>query len=65
MGENYYRRGDGTFAYFFEKEFTENLFSSCNFVCELSSYDTRVLQNRKRKKKLECTEFGFEGGIEK
>jgi len=52
MGENYYRRGDGTFSYFFEKEIADSLFKQANFSVVESKYDTRVLQNRKRKLKM-------------
>jgi SAM-dependent methyltransferase len=52
MAENYYRREDGTFAYFFEKEATNELFSAAGFTCENTCYDTRVLYNRKRMLKM-------------
>jgi len=52
MGENYYVRGDGTFSYFFEKEKADALFESAGFSIVHSKYDTRVLQNRKRKLKM-------------
>lgn len=52
MAENYYRREDGTFTYFFEKETTNKLFGSVGFLCEDTKYDTRVLYNRKRMLKM-------------
>jgi SAM-dependent methyltransferase len=52
MGENYYRRGDGTFSYFFEKEKADKMFSDIGFELIESKYDTRMLQNRKRKLKM-------------
>jgi len=52
MGENFYRRGDGTFSYFFEKGMADSLFGDAGFSLIESKYDTRVLQNRKRKLKM-------------
>jgi len=52
MGENYYRRGDGTFAYFFERNATQEMFESVGFRVRDLGYDTRVLHNRKRKLKM-------------
>lgn len=50
--ENLYRRSDGTYAYFFSIEVVEELFKQCGFEVVESKYDTRVLNNRKRKIKM-------------
>lgn len=52
MEENFYRRGDGTFAYFFETEKLAALARTCGFEVPQCEYDTRILQNRKRMLKM-------------
>lgn len=49
MGENFYRRSDGTFTYFFSLEVLEQLFKRNGFDIIENTFDTRVLSNRKRK----------------
>jgi methyltransferase-like protein 6 len=49
LGENFYRRSDGTFTYFFSLDFLEQLFRRNGFEVVFNSFDTRVLSNRKRK----------------
>lgn len=49
LGNNFYRRTDGTFTYFFSLEFLAELFERNGFAVESNTFDTRVLSNRKRK----------------
>ena len=49
LGENFYRRTDGTFTYFFSLEFLAELFTRNGFEVASNTFDTRVLSNRKRK----------------
>lgn len=49
LGENLYKRGDGTFSYFFSLEILTNLFEINGFKVVQNQYDTRVLLNRKRR----------------
>lgn len=52
LDENFYRRSDGTFTYFFSLESIEQLFTSCGFEVIENKYETRVINNRKRKIKM-------------
>lgn len=49
MGENFYRRSDGTFTYFFSLEVLAELFQRNGFEVVENTFDTKVLSNRKRK----------------
>jgi len=49
LGENFYRRSDGTFTYFFSLEVLADLFQRNGFAILENTFDTRVLSNRKRK----------------
>lgn len=49
LGDNFYRRTDGTFTYFFSLEFLAALFERNGFQVVSNTFDTRVLSNRKRK----------------
>lgn len=49
LGENFYRRSDGTFTYFFSLEVLADLFQRNGFSVIENTFDTRVLSNRKRK----------------
>ena len=47
MGENWYVRQDGTFSYYFSKQFAEELFIKAGFEVEISDYVTRRTINKK------------------
>ena len=52
LGENFYRRSDGTFTYFFSLEVLADLFTRNGFEVAQNTFDTRVLSNRKRKLRM-------------
>jgi SAM-dependent methyltransferase len=52
LGENFYVRGDGTFTFYFSREYAESLMKNVGFEVVENTYVTRVLTNRKRKLKM-------------
>lgn len=52
LGENFYRRGDGTQVYFFDSDELQMIFEKEGFKTVENSVDRRLLVNRKRKVKM-------------
>eukprot|EP01130_Rhizamoeba_saxonica_P009166 TRINITY_DN3725_c0_g1_i1.p1 TRINITY_DN3725_c0_g1~~TRINITY_DN3725_c0_g1_i1.p1 ORF type:complete len:366 (-),score=94.33 TRINITY_DN3725_c0_g1_i1:87-1184(-) len=61
IGDNYYKRGDGTLSHFFSKEAIEAIGVNAGFDAVDMDYTTRLLVNRKRMLKMYrvwvCAEF--------
>ncbi|XP_049850849.1 tRNA N(3)-methylcytidine methyltransferase METTL6-like [Schistocerca gregaria] len=53
LGENFYKRADGTFSYFFSVPLLRALFEKNGFETLECDYDARTLLNRKRKIKMD------------
>ena len=51
--ENFYKKGDNTYVYFFSKEFLENLFETLNL--KMIDFHYCTISQKNRKTKIELT----------